>query len=126
MSVGRTSSDLFHTTWMSQVTFHNMDVSNLLSKLEHLHSEFSALKCAIKLQVDTGEDLCNVTMTTDLPTWNALLSQRRNGPVASSDARGTCGTAPTKGAVVDTRWWQRSHAPLLAGTSPMLHQPLWS
>lgn len=47
------------------VTFNSMDVSNLLSKMERLHSEICALRQAVKLQADVGEDLRTVTSTID-------------------------------------------------------------
>lgn len=42
------------------VTFNNMDISNLLRKMEWLHSEVCALRHAVKLQTDVGEDLRSV------------------------------------------------------------------
>ncbi|CAM4574518.1 unnamed protein product [Leuciscus chuanchicus] len=47
------------------VTFNNMDVSNLLCKMERLHSEMCALRHAVKLQAEVGEDLRSVTSTID-------------------------------------------------------------
>lgn len=43
------------------VTFNNMDVSNLISKMERLHSEVCALRHAVKLQAD----IADITTTTD-------------------------------------------------------------
>lgn len=43
--------------------FNNLDVSNLLGKIERLHSEVCALRHASKLQADIGEDLRTVTET---------------------------------------------------------------
>lgn len=45
------------------VTFNNLDVSSLLSKMERLHSEISTLRHAVKLQADVGENLRSVTAT---------------------------------------------------------------
>ena len=47
------------------VTFNNVDVSNLLSKMERLHSEVAALRHAVKLQADVGEDLQAVATAVD-------------------------------------------------------------
>lgn len=47
------------------VTFNNVDVSNLLCQMERLHSEISALRHAVNLQADIGEDLRIVTTTVD-------------------------------------------------------------
>lgn len=43
------------------VSFDNGAVSNLLCKMDHLHSEMSAPRHEVKLQADIGEDLCAAT-----------------------------------------------------------------
>lgn len=47
------------------VTFNNMDVTNLLSKMERLHSEVCALRHTVKLQADVGDSLYAVTTAID-------------------------------------------------------------
>ncbi|XP_034076792.1 uncharacterized protein LOC117549214 [Gymnodraco acuticeps] len=47
------------------VTFNNLDVSNLLSKMERLHSEVCALRHVVEVQADIGEDLRAVAATMD-------------------------------------------------------------
>lgn len=47
------------------MTFNNMDVSNLLCKMERLHSEMCALRHSVKLQAEVGEDLRSVTSIID-------------------------------------------------------------
>lgn len=45
------------------VTFNNLDVSSLLSKMERIYSEISTLRHAVKLQADVSETLHSVTAT---------------------------------------------------------------
>ena len=47
------------------VKCNNMDVSNLLIRIECLHSEVCALRHAIQLQVDNGENLHKATTSID-------------------------------------------------------------
>ncbi len=47
------------------VSFNNLDISNLLSKMERLHSEVCALRCTVKLQADVEEDLRAVASSMD-------------------------------------------------------------
>ncbi len=47
------------------VTFNNVDVSSLLCRMERLHSEVNALRHALKLQADIGEDLRAATTIID-------------------------------------------------------------
>ncbi len=47
------------------VTFNNVDVSSLLCRMERLHSEVNALRHAVKLQADIGEDLRAATTIID-------------------------------------------------------------
>lgn len=45
------------------MTFKNLDVLSLLSKMERLHSEIPTLRHVVKLQADIGENLRSVTAT---------------------------------------------------------------
>ena len=61
------------------VTFNNMDVSNLLCKMEHLHSEICALRQAVTLQAEVGENLRSVMATRSQSCYNGESSDAGQG-----------------------------------------------
>lgn len=82
------------------VTFNNLDVSNLLSKMERLHSEVCALRHVVEVQADIGEDLRAVTATMDsrVATVERQLEPSHGGGLAvPSDAETACGSAQGDG-----------------------------
>ncbi|KAL7394652.1 hypothetical protein ABVT39_001296 [Epinephelus coioides] len=85
-----------HLDELLPVMFNNLDVSNLLSKMERLHSEVCVIRHAMKLQADISEDLHTVAATID---GRVAAVERRfelgcnGGPAVPSDAEPAGGRA---------------------------------
>ena len=82
------------------VTFNNLDVSNLLSKMERLHSEVCALRHVVEVQADIGQNLRAVAATMDsrvAAVERQLEPSHGGGLAVPSDAETTCGSAQGDG-----------------------------
>ena len=69
------------------VTFSNLDVSNLLSRMERLHSEVCALRHTVEVQAEISEDLRTMAVTMDnrVAAVEGRLKPGDGGGLAVSD-----------------------------------------
>ncbi|KAF3843905.1 hypothetical protein F7725_015953 [Dissostichus mawsoni] len=82
------------------VTFNNLDVSNLLSKMERLHSEVCALRHVVEVQAEIGVDLRAVAATMDsrvAAVERQLEPSHGGGLAVPSDAETACGSTQGDG-----------------------------
>ncbi|KAI9544828.1 hypothetical protein NQZ68_042202 [Dissostichus eleginoides] len=89
-----------HLDELPPVTFNNLDVSNLLSKMERLHSEVCALRHVVEVQAEIGEDLRAVAATMDsrvAAVEHQLEPSHGGGLAVPSDAETACGSAQGDG-----------------------------